>query len=130
MNWKRCPRCTRDPDPRGPSACYDCREINTRREMPVQATTRLGELFRAVEDHHVALRFGEAHDAALTKRALDGAVEAYLRPEGPDFSEEHIHRVAGRLFRGCEWRENWRALAHEAIQLGAVVRADETGEVV
>ena len=29
-SWKYCPACERDPDPRGPSACAACRELNTR----------------------------------------------------------------------------------------------------
>jgi len=92
-----CPDCERDPDPRGWSACAACRELN--RDQP---------------------RF-------------------------PDLSDAHIDRVARRLYRAfddaswgreplhdfdvmseCEWQgrpvvDNWRALAREAIRLGAVV---------
>jgi hypothetical protein len=87
-NWRRCPACTLDPDPRGPSACFDCRELNR------------------------------------------------LRPP-LDLSDAHVDRVARRLFRAfalhdfdvmtaCEYDgrpvvDNWRTLAREAIQLGAVV---------
>jgi hypothetical protein len=39
---KTCPVCTRDPDPRGPSACAACRELN-----------RKGPLFPDLSDAHV-----------------------------------------------------------------------------
>jgi len=100
MSRKLCPACTRDPDPRGWSACFDCRELN--RPWPE-----------------------------------------------PDLSDAHVDRVARKLFRafddasaGCEPLHdydvmsqceydgrpvinNWRALARAAIQLGAVVPAEE-----
>jgi hypothetical protein len=98
---KTCPACTLDPDPRGPSACAACRELN--RGVPIF----------------------------------------------PDLSGAHVDRVARRLFRAfddanqgreplhdfdvmteCKYDdryvvENWRALAREAIRLGAVVSVVE-----
>ncbi len=29
-NWKSCPACEKDPDPRGPTACFECRRLNMR----------------------------------------------------------------------------------------------------
>jgi hypothetical protein len=89
---KRCAACTTDPDPRGPSACAACRELE--RRLPLY----------------------------------------------PDLSDEHVERVARRLFRAfddammspCEPQgvirlgDNWRSLAQEAIRLGAVVPRGES----
>lgn len=96
---KTCPACTRDPE--ACFDCFDCRELNRPRFVP-------------------------------------------------DLSDAHVDRVARRLFRAfddasrgreplhdfdvmaeCEYEgrpivDNWRALAREAIQLGAVVRVEET----
>jgi hypothetical protein len=87
---RTCSECTRDPDPRGPSACAACRELNR------------------------------------------GA------PHFPDLSDAHVDRVARHLFRAFddvnqgreplhdfdvmdERQLNWRALAREAIRLGALL---------
>jgi hypothetical protein len=79
---KTCPACTNDPDPRGPSACHACRELNLARRVP-------------------------------------------------DLSDAHVARVAHHFFRTFDDAsagraplhdfEHWRALAREAIRIGAVV---------
>lgn len=118
MSGKLCPACTRDPDPRGPSACYMCRELKY--------------VAACAGDHPV-----------LGERALNRLLPA------PDLSGAHVDRVARRLFRAfddanqgheplhdfdvmaqCEYEDrpvidNWRALAREAIRLGAVITVEE-----
>lgn len=145
----RCRACQADPDPRGWSACYECREINTRRMLPPETLQSVAGLYRAIEDHVAAIRRGDAHDVGLTELALRGGIAAYLRPSGLDLSDAHVDRVARRLYRAfddaskgkeplhdfdvmaaCDYDgqpviENWRALARAAIQLGAVVDDEE-----
>ena len=119
---KLCPACTLDPDPRGlPSACFDCRELN---------------------------RVLAAIPATVHVEQLGSMGTRFARPVH-DLSDVHVDRVARRLFRAfdnankgreplhdfdvmaqCEYDgrqviDNWRALALEAILLGAVVTAEE-----
>jgi hypothetical protein len=143
MSDKRCPACSRDPDPREPSACHACREINAQVDAE-----RIGGLYRAIEDHVAAIRSRDAHDVLLTEIVLEGAIAAYVAmymPDDPDLSDAHVDRVARRLYRAfddarqgheplhdfdvmgqCQFDGrlviiNWRALAREAIRLGTVV---------
>jgi len=149
MNWKLCSKCALDPDPRGPSACHDCREINTPRGVPVEAVQRAAGLYRAIQDHVAAIRVGDLHALALTELALDGAVSMYRQPDGPDMSDAHVDRIARRLYRAfddasrgkeplhdfdvmaqCAYEgrpviDNWRALARAAIQIGAVIPEED-----
>ena len=81
MSWKLCSDCERDPDPRGPSACAACREINATRIMPRQIPQHVAGLARAVDDHLKALLAAGHDDSALTELALDGAVQAYYQAE-------------------------------------------------
>jgi hypothetical protein len=151
VSWERCAACKIDPDPRGPSACYECREINAWRGLPghLEAAQRVAGLYRAVEDHVAAIRSGDGHDVLLTELALRGGIAAYLRPDGTDLSDAHVDRVARKLYRAfddasagkeplhdfdvmaqCEYDghpviESWRALAREAIRLGTVVEPED-----
>jgi hypothetical protein len=144
----RCSACQTDPDPRGWSACYECREINIRRVLPEGVLQSVAGLYRAIEDHVAAIRRCDEHDVALTELALRGGIAAYLRPDGPDLSDAHVDRVARRLYRAfddasegheplhdfdvmaeCEYDgqpviDKWRALARAAIQIGAIVEQD------
>jgi hypothetical protein len=101
-SWKLCPSCEFDPDPRGPSACATCREINTRRPP----------LCPDLSDAHV--------DRVARKlfRAFDDANKGH----------EPLHDFD--VMSECEYDgrpviDNWRALARAAIQLGAVVLEEE-----
>jgi hypothetical protein len=80
VSWRLCPACERDPDPRGPSACSDCRELNTKRRVPHGIEQHVAGLSRAVDDYVTAVRLG-SDDAWVCKLALHGAVEAYYKAE-------------------------------------------------
>jgi hypothetical protein len=88
MSWKLCVACKRDPDARGPSACDACRELNTRRVLPVQLSQYVAGLSRAVDDHIAAFHAADGHDFLLTRLALDGAVRAYYQAERLGESDE------------------------------------------
>lgn len=141
LDMLRCRACQIDPDPRGWSACYECREINMRRVLPIEILQDVAGLYRAIEDHVAAIRRGDEHDVALTELALRGGIAAYLRPNGPDLSDAHVDRVARRLCRAFDDANrgketprdvavltqsayHWRALAREAIQLGAIAEEE------
>jgi hypothetical protein len=109
-------------------------------------------LWRSVGDHVAALRCGSP-DIDVTGLALDGAVAIYREAERaekePDLSDAHVDRVARQLYRTFDaknraedpqhdftrmlreyvvWRpivEQWRAVAREAIRLGAVIAVEE-----
>jgi hypothetical protein len=111
---KTCPACTSDPDPRGPSACHACRELN--REFEAVALAPLIPILpRLVSVHAVDDRLYIVDEARLV----------------PDLSDAHVDRVAHHLFRTFDDAsagraplhdfEHWRVLAREAIQIGAVV---------
>jgi hypothetical protein len=73
---RTCPACTRDPDPRGPSACADCRALN-------EANARV-----------------EAGGAAFKQmlRTLEGTrpdLPAELRPRDEIFEEGYWHPCSG-----------------------------------
>jgi hypothetical protein len=74
--WKLCPACVRDPDPRGPSACFDCRELNTTRVVPRDLPPHVVKLAFAIDNYVVAVRL-DTDDVLGAKLALDGAVAAY-----------------------------------------------------
>ena len=73
---KRCPDCERDPDPRGSSACFFCRELNRIDVPSPRIPWHVAGLYRAVNDYAAALRCGHP-DADVLKIALDGAVSIY-----------------------------------------------------
>lgn len=99
-NWRLCFACTRDPDPRGPSACFDCRELNRLSELEKRSLSdRPARDLSAAHVNRVALRLFRAFDATSPGREL-----------------LHDFDVTAQ----CEY-ENWRSLAREAIRLGAVV---------
>jgi hypothetical protein len=75
-----CPACVRDPDPRGPSACFDCRELNTKRLVPRDLPPHVVKLAFAIDDYVVAVRLGTG-DVLIAKITLDGAVAAYSAAE-------------------------------------------------
>lgn len=85
MSDKRCPACMRDPDPRGWSACFDCRELNADRVLPPRFPQHVAGLARAVDDYVAAFRamarFPNDPDicgnVTLCELALDGAVAIY-----------------------------------------------------
>ena len=72
---KRCPDCERDPDPRGPSACFFCRELNRVDVPSPRIPWHVAGLYR-VNDYAAALRCGHP-DTDLLKIVLDGAVSVY-----------------------------------------------------
>lgn len=80
MSVKLCPACQRDPDPRGWSACADCRELNARRVIPRVIEQHVAGLSRAIDDYITAVRLG-SDDVWVCKLALHGAVEAYYQVE-------------------------------------------------
>lgn len=139
MSVKLCPSCTRDPDPRGWSACFYCRELNQSWVPSPQIPQHVAGLARAVSDHVAALRCGSP-DVDVTWLALEGAVTVYREADAPpaaplDLSASHVDRVMLRLMRVFDAQsvgreaphvDGWRALAREAIQIGAV-DADEEG---
>lgn len=98
-NWRRCLACALDPDPRGPSACFDCRELNRARpplDLSAAHVDRVARrLFRAFDD--VNNGHEPLHD-------FDVLIEC-----------EH---------EGLPVITKWRALALAAIQLGAVAPED------
>ena len=81
---KVCPDCERDPDPRGPSACFFCRELNRGDVPSPHVPWHVAGLYRAVNDYITALRCGHS-DIDILKITLDGAVAVYhdaeLAPE-------------------------------------------------
>jgi hypothetical protein len=89
---RTCPACTRDPDPRGPSACGACRELN-----------RGASHFPDLSDAHVD------RVARHLFRAFDDVNQGREPLHDFDVLEED-----GRL-------THWLALAREAIRRGAVV---------
>lgn len=100
---KSCPACILDPDPRGPSACAACRELNRRAphfpdlsEAHVERVAR--HLYRVFDDA-VCLGREPSHD-------FDVMAEGSLESEDP-------RPVI----------DGWRALARAAIQLGAIIPA-------
>ena len=139
MSVKLCPACTRDQDPRGWSACFYCRELNQQWVPSPQIPQHVAGLSRAGADHVAALRCGSP-DVDVTWLALDGAVTMYREAEDEqavaarDLSVTHVDRVMLRLIRVLDDAnagrdaphvKGWRALAREAIQLGAAVVDEE-----
>ena len=141
MSDKRCRFCTRDPDPRGPSVCFYCRELNAPRVPSPRIPQHVAGLARAVDEHVVALRC-ESPDVYMTELALGGAVFMYCVVEeldeqavvSRDLSDTHVDRVMLRLIRAFDAEsvgretphmDGWRALAREAIRIGAVAVDEE-----
>ena len=104
-------------------------------EARLQAAEHVAGLYRAVCDHVEAIRRGASQDVVLTEMALAGAISAYLRHDVVDLSAVHVLRIACRLARahdvtniannGRDPDASWRALAREAIRLGAVVPKED-----
>lgn len=102
----------------------------------VEALRHVAGLHRAIEDHVAAIRTGDDTDVLLTELALHGGIATYLRPDGFDLSDEHVDRVALRLYRAfdddagpiSDNSDNWRTLAREAIRLGAGVAVEAVEE--
>ena len=97
MSMRSCPACTLDPDPRGPSACAACRELDRR-------PPTFPDLSGAHVDR-VARRLYRAFDDANRGR-------------------EPLHDFD--VMAECEYEgkpviDNWRALERAAIRLGAVL---------
>lgn len=97
MSMRSCPACTLDPDPRGPSACAACRELD--RRPPI---------FPDLSGAHVD------RVARRLYRAFDDANRG--REPQHDFDVMAECEYAGRPVI-----DNWRTLAREAIRLGAVL---------
>jgi hypothetical protein len=90
-----CSACALDPDPRGPSACAACRELN-----------RKGPLFPDLSDVHV-------------DRIARGLYRAYAS-EGCEPLQAFDVRTQYE-YNSQPVIDKWRALAREAIRHGAVI---------
>ena len=91
MSEKLCPACALDPDPRGPSACFDCRELN--RVLP-------------------AIGDGEIPTTVHVEQLGSMGTRFFARP-APDLSDAHVDRVARRLFRAFDNANKGREPLHD-----------------